>query len=86
MEENQDDQKSDYEDRIKVDPNIMGGKPVVKGTRIPIYLILEFFESGHTIDDILDMYPDLEEKDIKAALHYATDLLKREETHVKSAV
>ncbi|MFW6041292.1 MAG: DUF433 domain-containing protein [Thermoplasmatota archaeon] len=86
MGKDHNNQDSDYEDRITVDPNIMGGKPVVKGTRIPIYLILEFFESGHTIDDILEMYPDLEEKDVKAALHYATDLLKREETHVKSAV
>ncbi len=76
----------DCEDRITVDPKIMGGKPVIKGTRIPIYLILEFFESGHTTKDILEMYPDLEEMDIKAALHYATDLLKRQETRVKSAV
>ncbi len=84
MEEHQDDQ--DYENRITVDPKIMGGKPVIKGTRIPIYLILEFFESGHTTKDILDMYPDLEEMDIKAALHYATDLLKKQETRVRSAV
>jgi len=84
MEDHQDDQ--DYENRITVDPKIMGGKPVIKGTRIPIYLILEFFESGHTTKDILDMYPDLEEMDIKAALQYATDLLKKQETRVKSAV
>lgn len=74
------------EGRIIVDPEIMVGKPVIKGTRIPVYVILEFFESGNTIEDILEMYPDLEEEDVKAALHYASDILKREETHIKSAV
>ena len=74
------------EGRIIVDPDIMVGKPVIKGTRIPVYVILEFFESGNTIEDILDMYPDLEEEDVKAALHYASDILKREESHVRSAV
>ncbi|MFO7991381.1 MAG: DUF433 domain-containing protein [Thermoplasmata archaeon] len=82
MKRNQD--KND--ERITVDPNIMIGKPVIKGTRIPVYVILEFFESGNSIEDILDIYPDLEEEDVKAALHYASDILKREETHVKSAV
>ncbi len=73
-------------ERITVDPNIMVGKPVIKGTRIPVYVILELFESGNSIEDILDTYPDLEEDDVKAALHYASDILKREEAHVRSAV
>lgn len=74
------------EERITVDPNVMEGKPVVKGTRIPVYTILEFFESGHTTEDIVEMYLDLDKKDVKAAIHYATEILKREETHVSSAV
>lgn len=74
------------EERIMVDPKVMKGKPVVKGTRIPVYTILEFFESGHTTEDIVEMYPDLDKKDVKAAIHYATEILKREETHVRSAV
>jgi len=48
-------------------------------------VISVFFESGRSIEDILDIYSDLDD-DVKAALHYAADILKREETHVKSAV
>ncbi len=80
------DEQGKDDERIIVDPDIMVGKPVIKGTRIPVYVILEFFESGHSIEDILEMYPDLDKEDVKAALRYATNILKREETHVRSAV
>ena len=73
-------------ERITVDPNIMVGKPVIKCTRIPVYVILEIFESGNSIEYILDTYPDIDEDDVKSALNYASDILKREEAHVRSAV
>jgi uncharacterized protein (DUF433 family) len=67
------------ENRILVDPEIMCGKPVIKGTRIPVYLILELLAAGYTIDKILETYPQLEKADIISALNYASRFMKYEE-------
>jgi len=67
-------------DRIVIDPNILVGKPVIKGTRIPVYLIIELIAGGMTIKDVLKEYPELREEDVKAALLYASKLLEREVT------
>ncbi len=67
-------------DRIVVDPNILAGKPVIKGTRIPVYLIIQLIATGMNIKDVLKEYPELEEDDVKAALLYASRLLEREIT------
>lgn len=67
-------------DRIAVDPNILAGKPVIKGTRIPVYLIIELIATGMNIKDVLKEYPELKEEDVKAALLYASKLLEREIT------
>ncbi len=69
--------------RIVVDPKIMGGKPVIKGTRIPVYFILELLSNGWTIDDILKEYPHLSREDVLAAIKYAAKVL-REEVIVKA--
>lgn len=66
--------------RIEVNPKILGGKAVIKGTRIPVYLILELLASGYNFKKILDAYPHLKLEDIKAAIEYATKLVKNEET------
>ena len=58
--------------RIKIDPEIMDGLPVISGTRIPIYVILELIEAGYSWGKILAQYPSLIEKDIKAALRFAS--------------
>ncbi|QGA80355.1 DUF433 domain-containing protein [Candidatus Nanohalobium constans] len=47
-------------DGIEVNPEIMAGKPVVKGTRIPVYVVLQMLEEDTQIEDILEAYPDLE--------------------------
>jgi uncharacterized protein (DUF433 family) len=60
--------------RITVDPNICGGKPCVKGTRIYIAIILDGMAEGLTPDEIIDHYPQLGLDDIRAALAYAADL------------
>jgi len=65
--------------RIEINPAVLGGKPVIKGTRIPVYLILDLIAAGKTINDILKEYPALTEKDVVAAIEYASSLLKREE-------
>jgi uncharacterized protein (DUF433 family) len=67
-------------DRIVVDPKVLVGKPVIKGTRIPVYLIIELIAGGMTIKDVLKEYPELREEDVKAALLYASKLLEREVT------
>ena len=64
-------------DRIIIDPNILAGKPVIKGTRIPVYLIIELIANGMTTKEILKEYPELKEEDIKAALLYASKLLEK---------
>jgi len=71
------------EDRIVVDPKILGGRAVIKGTRIPVYFILELLSNGWTIDDILKEYPHLTREDILAAIRYAAKVL-REEIIVKT--
>ena len=65
-------------DRIEVNPAIMLGKPVIRGTRIPVELILRKLSEGATEADLLDAYPRLTVDDIKAALGYAADTLAHE--------
>ncbi len=58
-------------DRITTNPEICHGKPVVRGLRYPVEMLLELMASGMTTGEILDDYPDLETEDILAALEYA---------------
>jgi len=67
--------------RIEMDPKKVGGKPVIKGTRIPVYLILEMLASGMNIGDILKEYPELTEEDVKEAIKYASRILSKEEVY-----
>ena len=67
-------------DRIEVNPKKMLGKPVIRGTRIPIELILRKLSQGAGEADLLDAYPRLTAEDIKAAIGYAADTLAHEET------
>ena len=69
-------------DRIMIDPETLSGKPVIKGTRIPVYLIIELLANGMTEKEILLQYPTLKKEDIKAALAYASKCLENEETIV----
>lgn len=65
--------------RIEVNPKVMVGKPVIAGTRIPVYLILDLLAQGYTIRRILKAYPVLCQEDIEAALEFAGMRMKREE-------
>jgi uncharacterized protein (DUF433 family) len=67
-------------DRIEVNPKVMMGKPVIKGTRIPVELVLRKLSEGATNDELLDAYPRLKTEDIHAAIGYAADTLAHEET------
>ena len=72
-------------DRIEIDPEVMLGKPVTRGTRIPVELILRKLAEGATEADLLDGYPRLSEADIKAALAYAADTLSHEKIILQPA-
>lgn len=65
--------------RITINPKILCGKPVIKGTRIPVYLILNLMAAGYTFERIIEAYPQLTEKDIRAALEYAQGLTEYQE-------
>ena len=65
--------------RISIDSKILGGKPVIKGTRISIEFIIELLASGMSVEEIIKEYPHLKKEDILAALAYALKTLKREE-------
>lgn len=66
--------------RIEISPDIMLGKPVIKGTRIPVELIVRKLGEGASVEDLLDAYPNLKKEDIQAALIYAADTLANEMT------
>jgi uncharacterized protein (DUF433 family) len=73
-------------ERIVVDPAVHFGKPCVRGTRIPVYCVLELVEEGVAFSEIVrTYYPDLTLDDVKACVHYATALLRGEETHTGEA-
>ena len=65
---------------IHSDPSIMMGKPVIKGTRIPVELLLRKLSEGATESDLLNAYPRLTRQDIQAAIRYAADAVSHEET------
>jgi uncharacterized protein (DUF433 family) len=65
-------------DRITVDSDVLVGKPVIRGTRVPVYLIVELVAHGMSQKEILKEYPRLKEEDIKASLLYASKLVESE--------
>lgn len=67
-------------ERIEIDPGVMMGKPVIRGTRITVELILRKLAEGASEADIFDAYPKLTRDDIRAAIGYAADTLAHEET------
>jgi len=66
------------EPRIALDPEVLVGKPVIRGTRISVELVLGLLADGWSEAEILDSYPHLGRADIQACLAYARDLLQSE--------
>lgn len=66
-------------DRIEINPKVMMGKPVVKGTRITVELVLRKLAEGATESELLDAYPRLTLEDIRATIAYAADTVAHEE-------
>ena len=68
-----------WKDRIEVNPKVMVGKPVIRGTRITVELILEQLATGHSTAEILEDYPQLTQEDVQAALAYAAQAIGTDE-------
>ncbi len=72
-------------DRIEINPKVMMGKPVIRGTRLTVELILRKLSEGATERELLEAYPKLTREDIHAAIRYAADALAHEETIILSS-
>lgn len=70
----------DWQERIAIDPKVMGGKPVIKGTRVPVQVIVGSLAGGDTVADVCEGYRVTEE-DVRAALAYAAEVLGQERLH-----
>ena len=68
-------------ERIVIDPRILTGKPVIKGTRLAVEFIIELMANGWTKEQLLAEYPGLEHADILACLNYACESLKAERVY-----
>ncbi len=67
-----------WKDRIEVNPAVLVGKPIIKGTRISVELILDRLADGWTMEDVLASYPHVSRDDVLAALSFASELFKEE--------
>jgi uncharacterized protein (DUF433 family) len=70
-----------WRNRITVNPEILAGKPIIKGTRISVEHILDLLANGWTTKAILENYPQLKKQDITAVLKYATQIMKEEKVY-----
>ena len=71
-----------WQDRISVDPAVLVGKPVIKGTRIAVEFVVDLMARGWTPEQILDEYDHLTADDLQACLAYASDVLKSERVYL----
>ncbi len=70
-----------WQDHIVVDPNILVGKPVVKGTRLAVEFIIDLLAQGWKEEEILKNYPGLKHEDVQACLAYASSVLHAEKVY-----
>lgn len=71
----------DWMNRITIDPSVLAGKPIIRGTRMAVEFVVELLSEGWGFDEITQNYPPLKREDIMAALHYASESLKRERVY-----
>jgi len=70
--------RTNWKERITIDPGLHHGDPCITGTRIPVTTIVGSLADGMTAEEILDAYPQLSRADIQAALAYAADVMRQE--------
>ena len=80
MHEMDKDENWDWQSHINIDPAIQSGKPVIRGTRVPVAVLVGHLAGGDTIEDICESYPVTKE-DVRAALAYAAVLLAKKRAH-----
>jgi len=68
----------EWQNYITANPAVLAGKPVIKGTRISVELVLECLSRGWTVDDILSQYPHLSRQGVVACIDYARDVVRSE--------
>ena len=71
-----------WQDRITVDPNVLVGKPIIKGTRISVEFVVDLLARGWTVEQVLQEYDHLAPEDIQACLGYVNDMLKSERVYL----
>ncbi len=76
---------TDWQDRIVVDPEILVGKPIIKGTRISVDLIMDRLADGWSEAQILDSYPHLTQQDLQAVFAFVRDCMKDETFIMRAA-
>ena len=74
----------DWQERIVIDPQILVGKPVIKGTRLAVEFIIDLLAQGWPEGEILRNYPGLTQQDIRACLAYASNTLRAEKVYPMS--
>ncbi len=70
-----------WQDHIETNPEVLTGKPVVRGTRIPVELVIDLLGQGWEIDALLEQYPAFQHADVRACLQYASERLKSERVY-----
>jgi uncharacterized protein (DUF433 family) len=75
-----------YADYIETKPGVLGGKPVIKGTRISVELLLGWFAAGWSMDEVLENYPRVTREDLKAVFTLAHELVTEERFIIESKV
>ena len=71
----------DWHDRIVVDPAILVGKPVIRGTRIAVEFVVDLLGQGWTVEQVLENYPGVVREDVQACLRYASEILGSERVY-----
>ncbi len=74
-----------WRERIVVSPDVLLGKPVIKGTRLAVEFVIDLLAQGWTEQDILENYPGVTHEDIAACLSYASEIIKTEKIYALSA-
>ncbi|HEX7127846.1 MAG TPA: DUF433 domain-containing protein [Thermodesulfobacteriota bacterium] len=70
-----------WQDRIAVDPAVLAGKPVIKGTRLAVEFVVELLAQGWTHAEVIENYPGVTEEDLRACLAYASERLRSEKVY-----
>jgi uncharacterized protein (DUF433 family) len=72
----------DWRERIEINPDVLVGKPVIRGTRIAVELVIDLLARGYSKEQVLEQYDHITLEDIQACLAYASDTLRNERVYV----